>query len=58
MQVRLSKIMVMGQLALKSSRPGVFSLPELVAPIAQLVELPLLEREVLGSNPGHTIPKV
>ena len=30
----------------------------LTAPIAQLVQCPLLEREVMGSNPGHTIPKV
>ena len=28
------------------------------APIAQLVERPLSEREVVGSNPGRTIPKV
>ena len=30
----------------------------LTAPIAQLVERPLSEREVVGSNPGRTIPKV
>ena len=28
------------------------------APIAQLVERPLSEREVVGSNPSRTIPKV
>ena len=26
--------------------------------LAQLVERPLSEREVVGSNPGRTIPKV
>ena len=30
----------------------------LTAPIAQLVERPLSEREVVSSNPGGTIPKV
>ena len=30
----------------------------LTAPIAQLVERPLSEQEVLGSNPARTIPKV
>ena len=30
----------------------------LTATIAQLVERQLLEREVEGSNPGRTIPKV
>ena len=30
----------------------------ITAPIAKLAERPLSEREVVGSNPGRTIPKV
>ena len=31
---------------------------DLPSQIAQLVQRPLSEREVVGSNPGRTIPKV
>ena len=40
---------------LKKNLSGI---PKLTAPKAQLVERPLLEREVMGLNPDRTIPEV
>ena len=48
-----SELMGMLHIKLKEMEDRAFS-----ATIAQLVERQILEREIEGSNPGRTIPKV